>query len=225
MGRVKSKETVDVAVVGKLGVGKSSFVHVVRLKDENVAIATSNATSNMYCGESSFPPPKYNHPGIQDLILWDFPGYGGPNLTLDQYIKRLDLEKFEIFIILFSTRLGENDMRTANELHKRKKIVYLVRTKIDIDIENDKRVNPSSHSVENVLGVIRYDCERNLKQSGLPDIRVFLTSSYDTHITQDIDYLNEVLEGEVMFAVCCLRFLILLVQSALIIHLFYTENI
>uniref|UniRef100_A0A672QYU3 Immunity-related GTPase family, e4 n=1 Tax=Sinocyclocheilus grahami TaxID=75366 RepID=A0A672QYU3_SINGR len=172
----KAKETFDqlrnvslnIAVTGKTGSGKSSFINALRgLNDEDDGAASTGVT------ETTMEPTMYEHPS--NVRLWDLPGTGMPNFKANKFLKKVKFETYDLFIIISSERFKENDVFLAKEIQKKQKRFYFGRTKIDNDIRS---VAKTRHFDEQqVLCTIREDCHRNVKELGNP--KVFLISSYD----------------------------------------------
>ncbi|XP_016307199.1 interferon-inducible GTPase 5-like [Sinocyclocheilus anshuiensis] len=170
-----------IAVTGKTGAGKSSFINALRglRKDEDGAAPTGVT-------ETTTEPTMYEHPGMPNVKIWDLPGIGSPNFKAKKYLKDVKFNTYDFFIILNSERFMENDVMLAKEIRKCKKSFYFVRSKIDNDIFAEQRGNEGLDKLK-VLAKIREDCQKNLKKLGNP--KVFLISSifldkYDFEILQ-----------------------------------------
>ncbi|XP_055057559.2 interferon-inducible GTPase 5-like [Misgurnus anguillicaudatus] len=162
--------SLDIAVTGRTGSGKSSLVNALRgLSDDDEDAAPTGVT------ETTMEPTMYEHPGMQNVKIWDLPGIGSPNFKANKYLKDVKFDTYDFFIILSSERFCENDIMLANEIKKKKKNFYFVRSKIDNDISSEER--KKGFNEQKVLSLIREDCEKNVKKVGNP--KVFLISSYD----------------------------------------------
>uniref|UniRef100_A0A8C1YPQ6 IRG-type G domain-containing protein n=1 Tax=Cyprinus carpio TaxID=7962 RepID=A0A8C1YPQ6_CYPCA len=162
--------SLNIAVTGKTGSGKSSFVNALRgLKDDDDGAAPTGVT------ETTMEPTMYEHPEMPNVNLWDLPGIGSPNFKAKKYLKDVNFNTYDFFIILTSERFTENDIMLAKEIRKRKKPFYFVRSKIDNDMFSEKK--KKGFDEQKVLPIIREDCQKNLKELGDP--RVFLISSCD----------------------------------------------
>ncbi|XP_058626478.1 interferon-inducible GTPase 5-like [Onychostoma macrolepis] len=190
----KAKKTFDqfvnvslnIAVTGKTGSGKSSFVNALRgLKDEDVGAALTGVT------ETTMVSTMYEHPGMQNVNIWDLPGIGTPNFKAKKYLKDVKFDTYDFFIILASERFTENDIMLAKEIRKQKKSFYFVRSKIDNDMSSEKK--KKGFDKQKVLSIIREDCQKNLKDLGDP--KVFLISSYDLE-EYDFESLQNTLEDD-----------------------------
>lgn len=138
----KAKETFDqlmnvslnIAVTGKTGSGKSSFINALRgLNDEDDGAAPTGVT------ETTMKLTMYEHPTVPNVKIWDLPGIGSPNFKASKYLKDVKFHTYDFFIILSSERFMENDVMLAKEIKKQKKNFYFVRSKIDNDISAEQR--------------------------------------------------------------------------------------
>jgi len=188
----KAKETFDqllnvslnVAVTGKTGSGKSSFVNALRgVSEEDDGAAPTAVT------ETTMKATMYEHP-MPNVKIWDLPGIGTPNFKADRYLKDVKFDTYDFFIILSSERFMQNDIMLAKEIRKRKKSFYFVRSKIDNDRAEEKK---KGFDEQKVLAIIREDCQKNLKELGDPN--VFLISSFDLE-KYDFEMLQNTLEEE-----------------------------
>ncbi|KTG41612.1 hypothetical protein cypCar_00000745 [Cyprinus carpio] len=190
----KAKETFDqlmnvplnIAVTGKTGSGKSSFINALRgLNDEDDGAALTGVT------ETTMEPTMYEHPAVPNVKIWDLPGIGSPNFKANKYLKDVKFHTYDFFIILNSERFMENDVMLAKEIKKQKKNFYFVRSKIDNDILAEQR--KKGFDEQNVLSKIRKDCQKNLKELGDP--KVFLISSFELE-NYDFEIFQNSLEEE-----------------------------
>ncbi|XP_066494374.1 interferon-inducible GTPase 5-like [Tiliqua scincoides] len=159
--------TLDIAITGVSGAGKSSLVNALRglSDDEEDAAKTAPVQGTLH-------PESYPHPLWPNVTLWDLPGIGTEDFQAARYLKQVHFDKYDFFIIVSSTRFTENDTKLAREIQKRKKKFYFVRSKIDVDLQNEGRKR--DFRVERTLEKIRNDCYQHLEQP-----RVFLISRWD----------------------------------------------
>ncbi|XP_043085146.1 interferon-inducible GTPase 5-like [Puntigrus tetrazona] len=178
--------SLNIAVTGRTGSGKSSFVNAIRgLQDDDDGAAPTGVT------ETTAEATMYEHPEMPNVKIWDLPGIGSPNFKAINYLKDVKFDTYDFFIILTSERFTENDIMLAKEIRKQKKSFYFVRSKIDNDISAEKK--KKGFDEQKVLSVIRADCQKNLKDLGDP--KVFLISSFDLE-EYDFESLQDTLEDE-----------------------------
>ncbi|XP_077069019.1 interferon-inducible GTPase 5-like [Siphateles boraxobius] len=162
--------TLNIAVTGETGAGKSAFINAFRgLGDDDDNSAPTGIT------ETTAQMTMYTHPTKSNIRLWDLPGIGMPKFKANKFLKEVKFETYDLFIIISSERFKENDVFLAKEIQKKKKSFYFVRTKIDNDIRSEAQKR--NFNEQQVLCTIRENCNRNLKEVGNP--KVFLISSYD----------------------------------------------
>ncbi len=162
--------TLNIAVTGETGAGKSAFINAFRgLNDDDDNSAPTGIT------ETTTVATMYTHPTKSNVRLWDLPGTGMPNFKANNFLKEVKFETYDLFIIISSVRFKENDVFLAKEIQKKQKRFYFVRTKIDNDIRSVAKTRKFDE--QQVLCTIREDCHRNVKELGNP--KVFLISSYD----------------------------------------------
>ncbi|XP_058602791.1 interferon-gamma-inducible GTPase 10-like isoform X2 [Onychostoma macrolepis] len=162
--------TLNIAVTGETGAGKSAFINAFRgLNDDDDDSAPTGIT------ETTKVATMYTHPTKSNVRLWDLPGIGMPNFKANKFLKEVKFETYDLFIIISSVRFKENDVFLAKEIQKKQKRFYFVRSKIDNDIWSASKTR--TFDEQQVLCTIREDCHRNVKELGNP--KVFLISSYD----------------------------------------------
>ncbi len=178
--------TLNIAVTGETGAGKSAFINAFRgLNDDDDNSAPTGIT------ETTLEATMYTHPTKSNVRLWDLPGTGMPNFKANKFLKEVIFETYDLFIIISSVRFKENDVFLAKEIKKKQKRFYFVRTKIDNDIRSVAKTRKFDE--QQVLCTIREDCHRNVKELGNP--KVFLISSYDLG-KYDFQDLVETLESD-----------------------------
>lgn len=146
----KEKNTpLNIGITGESGSGKSTFVNVFRGIDHEDERAAPTG-----CVETTMEVTSYPHPNYPNVTFWDLPGIGTMKFPADEYLKRVGFEKFDFFIIISSTRFRENDVKLAQEIQKMGKKFYFVRSKIDNDLQNEKK-SKRKFDAEKTLAQIR----------------------------------------------------------------------
>ena len=137
-------------------------------------------------------PSVYDHPTNPYIKFWDLPGIGTPDYPdLETYYQKVELEKYDAFLIFTADRFTENDLALARKISiSFNKKFFFIRTKIDIDVTNEMR--KQSFNEDAVLEKIRRHCLENLGDLLRDDQSVFLISNHHlekwdfTLLTQDI---------------------------------------
>lgn len=160
--------SLHIAVTGESGTGKSSFINAIRELDSDDEGAAKTGVT-----ETTIEPKPYEHPTMPNVVFWDLPGIGTPKFRARRYLKKMQFKRYDFFIIVSSERFKENDIMLANEIKKRKKLFYFVRSKIDNDIRAEE--TKKSFDKEETLSQIKLNCLENLKEIENP--KVFLISS------------------------------------------------
>ncbi|XP_051565877.1 interferon-inducible GTPase 5-like [Myxocyprinus asiaticus] len=160
----------NIGVTGESGSGKSKFVNAFRgLGDEEEGSAETGVV------ETTMKPEVYCHPKYKNVKVWDLPGIGTPNFKAENYLKQVEFDHYDFFIIIASERFRECHTQLASEIMRMGKKFYFVRSKIDVTIDGEK--NKTSFDKEKILDTTRKDCENGLRKIGLEDPVVFLISS------------------------------------------------
>uniref|UniRef100_A0A3B3S8L9 Interferon-inducible GTPase 5-like n=1 Tax=Paramormyrops kingsleyae TaxID=1676925 RepID=A0A3B3S8L9_9TELE len=165
--------TLNIAITGESGSGKSSFINAFRgIGDDDEIISAPTGVVETTMEPKSYPYPKY--PSVQ---LWDLPGIGTPNFKADTYLQDVEFKRYDFFIIIASERFRSSNVQLAMEIQKMKKRFYFVRCKIDENIRAEKRKKTFDH--DKTLKTIRDDCIKGLQKQGLTSPTVFLISSFE----------------------------------------------
>ncbi|KAK2833999.1 hypothetical protein Q7C36_014700 [Tachysurus vachellii] len=162
--------SLHIAVTGESGTGKSSFINAIRELDSDDEGAAKTGVT-----ETTTDPTPYEHPTMPNVTLWDLPGIGTPKFKARTYLKKMQFNRYDFFIIISSERFKENDIMLAKEIKRRKKLFYFVRSKIDNDIRAEE--TKKSFNKEETLSQIKRNCLENLE--GIENPKVFLISSED----------------------------------------------
>ncbi|XP_076831161.1 interferon-inducible GTPase 5-like [Brachyhypopomus gauderio] len=178
----------NIGVTGESGSGKSTFVNAFRgLGDEEEGSAETGVV------ETTKVPTSYSYPKYPNVKLWDLPGIGTPNFKADEYLKDVEFERYDFFIIIASDRFRECHANLAAEIVKQNKKFYFVRSKIDASIAAEQR--KKTFNKEQTLDDIRKDCIAGLENVGVNSPAVFLISCFDFAL-YDFNCLEETMEKE-----------------------------
>ncbi|XP_028404350.1 interferon-inducible GTPase 5-like [Dendronephthya gigantea] len=165
---------ISVAVVGKNGCGKSSFINAIRgVEDDDENAAKTDVV------ETTKSPVKYSHPNIPNIILADCPGIGSNDISdVEAFCRDIKIQEYDACIIMTSERFEKVTEALAEKLKSIKKPFFLTRTKID----NDIKVNEERRRIpeETTLESIRRDCSDSLTSAKAPldDDDIFLISNH-----------------------------------------------
>uniref|UniRef100_A0A8C6Y8P4 IRG-type G domain-containing protein n=1 Tax=Naja naja TaxID=35670 RepID=A0A8C6Y8P4_NAJNA len=173
----------NIAVTGLAGSGKSSFINAIRgVVDDDEEAAKVGIV------EHTMEPKPYPHPSFPSIKIWDLPGIGTPKFQAEEYLKKVNFERYDVFILVTAERITENDALLAKEVQTMGKKFYYVRSKIDFSVQSEKRKR--NFNMEKTLETIRNYCQDSLKSTGVPSPRVFLISSREVHM-YDFPLLQE----------------------------------
>uniref|UniRef100_A0A8C6TYT7 IRG-type G domain-containing protein n=1 Tax=Neogobius melanostomus TaxID=47308 RepID=A0A8C6TYT7_9GOBI len=163
---------VNIGITGESGSGKSTLVNALRgIKNKTEGAAKTGVN------ETTTERTEYPHPKNNNIRIWDLPGIGTVKFTADKYIKKMEFEKYDFFIIVSNDRFRENDAKLAKEIQKMNKKFYFVRAKIDQNITSAKEEDPNTKE-EDVLKEVRDNCTEELKKLGFESPKVFLVSGF-----------------------------------------------
>ncbi|XP_030641206.1 interferon-inducible GTPase 5-like [Chanos chanos] len=164
--------TLNVAVTGESGSGKSSFINAFRgIADDDKEAAETGVT------ETTREASVYRLLTAHNVLLWDLPGIGTPSFRPESYLEDVGLLNYDFFIIVCAQRFQECHTELARAILKSGKKFYFVRNKVDRDLKANSRRNTRQPD-EDVLRRMRADCERSLENGGVEHPKVFLTSCF-----------------------------------------------
>jgi GTP-binding protein EngB required for normal cell division len=183
-------EPVKLAVTGKSGIGKSSFINaILNLNSGDPGFA---ASSNI--GNTTTKPTIYEYPGNPKITLHDLPGFGTIELPTNEYEKRMELHKYD-YILMFVGNIEENDIEIAKTLKEMKKPFCFARSKIDLDIQNAEK----DGALEiDIVEKIMSKFSDNLKHAELKKVKSFVISNHNRRIFQFnnlVSYIESKLPG------------------------------
>ncbi|XP_063077000.1 interferon-inducible GTPase 5-like [Engraulis encrasicolus] len=171
--------TLNIAITGDTGTGKSSLVNAIRgltsKPNGDATVTAGSAWAPTGSVETTKAVNMYPHPTMPNVRFWDLPGIGSLNFPEKTYLKAVNFKMYDFFMLVSSNRFTETDLKLANNIKKQKKNFYFVRSKVDNDVRNDSE--NEGRKEEEVLHNIRKKCEGNLSKLGGPP--VFLITSRD----------------------------------------------
>ncbi|XP_055330827.1 interferon-inducible GTPase 5-like [Paramacrobiotus metropolitanus] len=150
----------NIAIIGSSGAGKSTFINAVRglTSDDPDAAPTG-------CVETTREATAYAQPGNDMLKFWDLPGVGTDNFPQDRYLELIHFDRYDFFLILSAVRFTGLDMWLGREILQSNRQFFFVRTKIAMDVSNDRRTRPRTHDEDVLLRTIREDIEMHLRKN------------------------------------------------------------
>ncbi|CAO2594158.1 Interferon-inducible GTPase 1 [Lemmus lemmus] len=176
---------INIAVTGESGAGKSSFINALRgVGPEDQGAAEVGVV------ETTMMRTTYQHPKIKTLTIWDLPGIGTMNFPPKDYLERVKFQEYDFFIIVSSTRLTKLELDLAKAIIFMKKNYYLVRTKVDIDLENEEKGKPHTFDRAKTLQLMRSYSVNTFSQNNMDAPQIFLISNrhlsdYDFPVLMD----------------------------------------
>lgn len=165
---------INIAVTGESGVGKSSFI--------NALIGTGpeeEGAAEVGVIETTMKRNFYKHPKIETLTLWDLPGIGTQKFPPKTYLEEVKFKEYDFFIIVSSTRFTKHELDLAKAIGIMKKNYYFVRTKVDIDLENERKSKPRTFDREKTLKQIQSYAMNTFSDNNMAIPPIFMVSNYD----------------------------------------------
>ena len=152
--------TVNIAISGQSGAGKSSLINaIVGRKVADVGIT-----------ETTLDIKKYISNGIH---FSDLPGCGTEKFPVKTYIENCNLENFDAVIVVTANRFFENDIWLIKEMIRIGRPVYVVRTKMDLSITDG--LHDDNLNEYEVFEKVKNDIKSNIGNIQIKGI--YLTSS------------------------------------------------
>ncbi len=114
--------------------------------------------------ETTVDITEYPFPKNKKIKLCDLPGIGSKNYgDLKSYCKKIDLKQFDAFVIVTASRFPASDVALTDKLRSINRPFLFVRTKIDVDYDNEKEKYGKLFKEEDMLEKIKGRCFNNLK--------------------------------------------------------------
>ncbi|CAE8726526.1 unnamed protein product [Polarella glacialis] len=143
----------NVAVVGNSGVGKSLLINKLRKLRPH-----AEGWAPVGVNETTMRPQMYPFPNQHSVRLWDLPGAGTTAVPAATYLQDMGLRYFDRVIVVTAGRFTEMEVALRAELESHCVPYYLVRTKVDQDIWNNREDNFADQP--KTLQIIREDLEQ-----------------------------------------------------------------
>ncbi|XP_051878389.1 T-cell-specific guanine nucleotide triphosphate-binding protein 2-like isoform X2 [Pristis pectinata] len=162
---------VNIAVLGDVGSGKSTFINAMRgLRSDDPGAAPSGND------EPSTVPTKYRYPSLPNVHLWDLPGLNSFGFELNRYLKQVQFESYDFYIIVSQSRFRESDGELSKKIQEQQKGFYYIRSKIDNDAYSMQMQGIGFN--EGQMQIHR-DCVKNFRSVGVKPPAIFLISGLD----------------------------------------------
>ncbi|XP_039368350.1 interferon-inducible GTPase 5-like [Mauremys reevesii] len=180
----------SVALLGKTGAGKSSFVNAIRgLGDEEEGAAKTGVV------ETTMVPTSYQLPNQPNVTIWDLPGFGSKTRQSDMDLDFFNLSQYDAFLIFSSHHFTATHAGLARKIQRAGKKVYFVRSKVDRELLAARRNRPSTYNEKRILQQIKDSCMKRLQGEGVTSPQVFLLSNFE-YGRHDFPLLEEILQQE-----------------------------
>ncbi|TRY84524.1 hypothetical protein DNTS_001285 [Danionella cerebrum] len=97
---------IDVAITGESGAGKSSLINVfLEMKPDDAGAAATGSV------ETTMEPTVYQNPNLPHIRLWDLPGMGTPSFGSKSYVRAVNFNLYDMFMIVISEREKKVDTK------------------------------------------------------------------------------------------------------------------
>ncbi|XP_069496981.1 interferon-inducible GTPase 5-like [Ambystoma mexicanum] len=168
----------DIAVIGEVGSGKSAFVNALRDLMLNEGEEAQTGVIETTQKPAAFPLLE-----VPNVYIWDLPGFGTSELPIKLFLKHLDLDQYDFFIIVASERYKYSHSCLVKAINMMGKKFFFVRSKIDSDLEasQKQRGRAASPNSDELLEKVRQSYFDVLKKEEDAKPEVFLVSSLDHH--------------------------------------------
>ena len=178
---------INIAVAGRAGVGKSSLINTLLDRSSEDKQAASVATM-----ESVSRLAPYDHPDMPNVVIWELPGCDSLTLNRDIYMEETRFTQFDAVILCFSERFSQSEVWLLKAAQRASMPVYVVRTKIDQDLANDKLCRPRTHDEVTLLRDMRCQISESIMKEGISPGKLFFISTWIHHqIVWDYAKLNK----------------------------------
>ncbi|XP_072129051.1 interferon-gamma-inducible GTPase 10-like [Mobula birostris] len=163
--------TLNIAVIGESGGGKSSFVSLL-------GASGIKGHSALTAGkEPQMEPVQYQFSSDDKVSIWDVPGTQTVKSDADAYLNSLTFDKYHFFIVLGGAEFEETAWQLTKKIREKKKKCYFVRNKLDSYLESEKQREESQYDETKALEHLRNTFVERSKKEGLEPTQIFLISS------------------------------------------------
>eukprot|EP00930_Biecheleria_cincta_P085323 TRINITY_DN74716_c0_g1_i1.p1 TRINITY_DN74716_c0_g1~~TRINITY_DN74716_c0_g1_i1.p1 ORF type:complete len:499 (+),score=69.91 TRINITY_DN74716_c0_g1_i1:141-1637(+) len=107
-------------------------------------------------------------------MLWDLPGVGTEKFPQSSYLKSMGIRHFDLVVLITATRFTEAELMLMDELRRWKVPFFLVRSKIDIDVE----ACFDNEEVDCSIGDSDPEC-RKIEEDTIATVRFFFAREYN----------------------------------------------
>ena len=183
------REQVKFAITGRSATGKSTFINKIRnLNPEDDGFAMTGS------GDTTITPTLYIHPTNDQITFYDLAGYSSTMFKTKDYISKMKISDYDFVFIFFNNVVSEDETWLVRELRKMGKPFALVRSKIDVDIDNAKNDSKDLKMImPEIKGKIKIALNANPE---LKDTKgIFLISSRNPELGEWSDLMSCVEEN------------------------------
>lgn len=174
----RNKTEISIGVVGRSGVGKSSFLNAFLGRRPNDPDYIRVDYIEVVDGPRAYYVDKGNYP---NFVLWDTPGVGTGSFSLDDFAQIIERINCHAFVYLFEMQFNELDLDVIRKIRKKTERVFICRTKVDNDykrecemqeknsfrkLEKERRelyMSASSDEYKKTFGKLRHGYEEHRK--------------------------------------------------------------
>ena len=172
--------SIKCGIVGRSGVGKSSLINAIT--GQKLAPVGSSK-------ETTKEAQEFIHRG---LVFVDLPGCGTKTFQTHDYVNRLKLENYDLFIFVTESRFFQDDETIYSQLMALNKPCFLLRSKFDLALENAAHDGCTS-TPDELKSEIEADIRSNLEP--LQVGRIYMVSSRKPALYDLPDLLDDIVNS------------------------------
>ncbi|XP_070621066.1 interferon-gamma-inducible GTPase 10-like [Erythrolamprus reginae] len=186
---------IQVGILGERRAGVTVLIEALLSKPRPVTNLTAYFREAQRLTQSA---EVHVHPTFPHLVLHDLPGFEATENPA-AYLKKLgDLQQFSCFVIVVGTGgLRDVHLQVLKAIKQKKKAVFVVRTKIDLDLHTARRCLQCRHNSAQQMNQIRKALTETLAKDGLETKEIFLVSGLQTE-RYDFAWFEDTLEREAL---------------------------